>query len=41
MNEGLLFKLEHTGISGNLLSFLKSFLNNGFQRVILNGQCSN
>ena len=37
----MLFKLEHIGISGNLLSFLKSFLHNGFQRVVLNGQCSN
>ena len=35
--EGLLFKLDHTGIS----SLLKSFLNNRFQRVVLNGQCSN
>ena len=26
--EGLLFKLEHIGILGNLLSLLKSFLNN-------------
>ena len=40
-HEGLIFKLEHTGISGNLLSLLKSFLNNRFQRVVLNGQCSN
>ena len=37
----LLFKLEHIGISGNLLSLLQSFLNSTFQRVILNGQCSN
>ena len=36
----LLFKLEHIGISGNLLSLLKSFLNNRFQRVVLNDQCS-
>ena len=40
-HEGLIFKLEHTGISGNLLSLLKSFLNNRFQRVVLNAQCSN
>ena len=40
-HEGLIFKLEHIGISGNLLSLLKSFLNNRFQRVVLNGQCSN
>ena len=25
-HEGLLFKLEHTGISGSLLSLLQSFL---------------
>ena len=36
-HEGLLFK--HIGISGNLLSLLKSFSNNRFQRVVLNGQC--
>ena len=40
-HEGLIFKLEHIGISGNLRSLLKSFLNNRFQRVVLNGQCSN
>ena len=40
-HEGLLFKLEHIGISGNLLSFLKSFLNNRFRKVVLNDQCSN
>ena len=40
-HEGLIFKLEHIGISGNLLSLLKSFLNNRFRRVVLNGQCSN
>ena len=40
-HKGLIFKLKHIGISGNLLSFLKSFLNNRFQRVVLNGQSSN
>ena len=40
-HEGLLFKLEHIGILGNPLSLLKCFLNNRFQRVVLNGQCSN
>ena len=40
-HEGLIFKLQNIGISGNLLSLLKSFLNNRFQRVVLNGQCSN
>ena len=39
-HEGLLFKLECIGISGNLLSLLESFLSNGFQQVVLNGQCS-
>ena len=39
-HEGLLFKLECIGISGNLLSLLKSFLSNRFQQVVLNGQCS-
>ena len=39
-HEGLLFKLERIGISENLLSLLKSFLSNRFQRVELNGQCS-
>ena len=38
--EGLLFKLELIGISGNFLSLLKSFLSNRFQQVVLNGQCS-
>ena len=40
-HKGLLFKLEHIGLSGNLLSLLKGFLSNRFQRVVLNGQCSN
>ena len=40
-HEGLLFKLERIGISGNLLNLLKSFLNNRFQRSVFNGQCSN
>ena len=29
-HQGLLFKLEHIGISGNLLSLLKSLLSNIF-----------
>ena len=40
-HEGLLFKLECIRISGNLLSILKIFLNNKFQRVVLDSQCSN
>ena len=39
-HEGLLFKLERIGISGNLLSLLKYFLSNRFQQVVLNSQCS-
>ena len=34
-HEELLFKLESIGISGNLLSPLKSFLSNRLQRVVL------
>ena len=40
-HEELLFKLERIGVSGNLLSLFKSFLNNRFHRVTLNDQCSN
>ena len=39
-HERLLFKLERIGISGNLLSLLRSCLSNTFQRLVLNGQCS-
>ena len=35
-HERLLFKLERIGISGNLLSLLRSFLSNRFQQVALN-----
>ena len=36
-HEGLLFKLEQNGISGNVLTFFKSYLCNRKQRVVLNG----
>ena len=36
-HERLLFKLERIGLSRNILSFLESFLNNRFYRVVLNG----
>ena len=36
-HEGLLFKLEQNGITGNLLKFFKSYLHNRKQRVVLNG----
>ena len=36
-HEGLLFKLKQNGISGSLLEFFESYLNNRKQRVVLNG----
>ena len=39
--EGLILKTERIGISENLLSPLTTFLNNRFQEMVLNGQCSN
>ena len=39
-HEGLIFKLETIGISGNLLKLFESFLSNRQQRVVLNGQHS-
>ena len=36
-HEGLLYKLESLGISGNLLNLFRSFLNDRHQRVVLNG----
>ena len=40
-HEGLVFKLECIGVEGQLLKLLESFLNNRYQRVLLNGQSSN
>ena len=40
-HEGLIYKLRQVGISGDALTLINSFLNNRFQRVILNGQSSN
>ena len=40
-HKGLIFKLQCNGISGNLLSFLESYLNDRHQRVVLNGVQSN
>ena len=40
-HKGLLFKLEQNGISGNVLSFFRSYLSNRKQRVVLNGSSSN
>ena len=39
-HEGLLYKLECCGISGNLLSLDSNFLTNWKQRVVLNGKNS-
>ena len=39
-HEGLIYKLEQNGISGNLLLLLTDFLKNRKQRVVLNGQVS-
>ena len=39
-HDGLVFKLQENGISGNLLKVLKHFLTNIKQRVVLNGQSS-
>ena len=36
-HEGLLFKLERSGIQGLLLDLLRSYLSGRFQRVLLNG----
>ena len=36
-HDGLIFKLKCNGISGNLLKFLESYLQNRHQRVVLNG----
>ena len=37
---GLLFKLKAYGIHAELLSLLENYLENGKQRVVLNGQTS-
>ena len=39
-HDGLLYKLERCGISGQLLFLVKSFLKDRKQRTVLNGQCS-
>ena len=38
--DGLLYKLKSNGIDGNLFKLIKFFLNNRYQRVVLNGQSS-
>ena len=39
-HEGLQYKLESLGISGNLANLFRSFLNGRHQSVVLNGQLS-
>ena len=39
-HEGLIYKIQSTGISGTPLKLIKSFLSGRFQHVLLNGQTS-
>ena len=39
-HNGLIFKLNQNGISGNLLKFFENYLSNRKQRVVINGSCS-
>ena len=39
-HDGLIFKLQENGISGNLLKVSKYFLTNRKHRILLNGQSS-
>ena len=39
-HEGVIFKLKSMGISNTLLDLIESFLENRFQRVLLNDQMS-
>ena len=39
-HDGLLSKLKQNGVSGNIFQFIKSFLSDKFQRVLLNRQTS-
>jgi len=36
-HEGLIYKLKCNGVSGNLLNLLENYLQNRYQRVVLNG----
>ena len=40
-NEGLTYKLKRSGVSGQFLSLIQSFLKDRKQRTVLNGQSSN
>ena len=39
-HEGLLYKIQSTGISGTPLKLIESFLSGRYQRILLNGQAS-
>ena len=39
-HDGLIYKIKCTGIRGNSLKLIESFLSNKFQQVVLNGQLS-
>ena len=39
-HEGLIFKLQQNGVSGNMLKLFQNYLSNRKQRVVLNGSCS-
>ena len=39
-HDGLIYKLKRCGVSGNVLSLVKSFLKDRKQRTVLNGQSS-
>ena len=39
-HDGLIYKLKLLGISGSLLKLIQNYLDNRFQRVLLNGQTS-
>ena len=38
--DGLIYKLKSLRISGNLLKLIQNYLDNQFQKVLLNGQTS-
>ena len=38
LHDGLIYKLKCNGVGGNMLQLLSSFLNDRYQRVVLNGQ---
>jgi hypothetical protein len=39
-HDGLLFKLQQLGMSGSLLSWIKSYLSNRCQKVVIGGKTS-